>query len=87
MVKEVLHVVTVVIDQLIALFDVLDCYDPNFTIRVDRFAIPVTRVVHVAGWVVTEAPVYVIFSIEFENINKAFARFTGFILPLESTLL
>ena len=82
-----LHVVAVVIDELIAFFDVLDCYDPNFTIGIDRFTIPIARVVHVAGGVIAEAPVYVIFVIELEYVNKAFARFASFILPFESTLL
>ena len=86
MVKEMLHVVAVVIDELIAFFDVLDCYDPNFTIVVDRFAIPITRVVHVAGGIIAEAPVDVIFVVKLEDVNKAFTCFAGFLLPFESTL-
>ena len=87
MVKEVLHVVAVVIDEFLAFFDVLDCYDPNSTLGIDRFTIPITRVVHVAGGVIPEAPIYVIFVIELEDVNKAFACFASFILPFESALL
>ena len=86
-VKKVLHVVAVVIHKLIAFLDALSGYDPDFAIGIDRFTIPIAGVIHVASGVVAEAPVDVIFVIELENVNEAFARFASFLLPCESTLL
>ena len=82
-----LHVVAVIVDKLIAFFDVLNCYDPDFAIEIDRFAISIARVVHVAGRIIAEAPVNVIFVVELEDVNESFTCFASFLLPCESTLL